>query len=198
VAGQAVIGPAFRLPMRFDPARLSADLALVEPDDWIPHFNTNDYEGDWAVVALRSIGGFVRRIGPALNDPMPYADTPHMARFSYFREIAAGFPMEQRTVRLMKLGPGAEIRPHMDGYLGYDDGLVRFHIPVQTNPKVEFMLDGRRLDMAPGETWYADFNLVHSVANRGETDRVHLVIDGVVNSWVTALFEANQGETVSG
>jgi hypothetical protein len=27
------------------------------------------------------------------------------------------------------------------------------------------------------------------VANRGAEDRVHLVIDAVVNDWVTALFE---------
>lgn len=180
--------PAFRLPMRFDPAALAADLARARPEDWLPHFNRDDYEGDWSVIALRSIGGFSRRIGPSPNDPIPYADTPHMARFPYFRQIAAGFEMPLGAVRLMRLAPGADIRPHADEYLGYGDGQVRFHIPVQTNPDVEFILDGRRLVMAPGEAWYADFNLVHSVANRGSADRVHLVIDGLVSPWVRDIF----------
>lgn len=182
--------PAFRLPLRFDAEALAADLARIRPGDWLPHFNRNDYEGDWSVIALRSIGGFPRRIGPSPFDPMPYADTPHMARFPCFHAVAASFDMPLGAVRLLKLAPGAEIRPHTDEFLGYDDGQVRLHIPVQTNPEVEFRLDGERLEMAPGEVWYADFNRLHSVVNRGDCDRVHLVVDGRVSPWITAQFEA--------
>jgi len=35
--------------------------------------------------------------------------------------------------------------------------------------------------MAPGECWYLRLSDPHSVANRGTTDRVHLVVDAVVN-----------------
>jgi quercetin dioxygenase-like cupin family protein len=57
---------------------------------------------------------------------------------------------------------------------------------------VEFLLQGRRIEMREGEAWYLDLNLPHAVANRGRTDRIHLVVDCVVNDWVRALLE--QGE----
>ncbi|WP_430404079.1 aspartyl/asparaginyl beta-hydroxylase domain-containing protein [Fluviicola sp.] len=47
-----------------------------------------------------------------------------------------------------------------------------------------------RLIMLPGECWYTNVNFVHSVANRGTEDRVHLVIDGVRNEWTDELFFA--------
>jgi hypothetical protein len=31
---------------------------------------------------------------------------------------------------------------------------------------------------------------MHRAANRGDTDRVHLVIDAAVNDWLAALFTA--------
>jgi hypothetical protein len=43
--------------------------------------------------------------------------------------------------------------------------------------------------MAAGSSWYLRLSDPHSVANRGLTDRVHLVIDAVVNDWIGALFE---------
>ena len=40
-----------RLPLLFDPAPLQADVAALPADDWVPHFNTSYYEGDWSGVA---------------------------------------------------------------------------------------------------------------------------------------------------
>ena len=44
--------------------------------------------------------------------------------------------------------------------------------------------------MLPGETWYVDFNLRHRVANNGATPRIHLVLDCVVNDWVSRMLAA--------
>jgi hypothetical protein len=44
--------------------------------------------------------------------------------------------------------------------------------------------------MQAGETWYLDFNLRHRVANGGPEPRVHLVLDCVVNDWVSRLLAA--------
>ena len=46
-----------RLPLRFDPLALQADVDALRPDDWVPHFNTGYYEGDWSGAALRSVNG---------------------------------------------------------------------------------------------------------------------------------------------
>jgi hypothetical protein len=42
--------------------------------------------------------------------------------------------------------------------------------------------------MTAGSSWYLRLSDPHSAANRGTSDRVHLVIDAVVNDWVAALF----------
>jgi len=42
--------------------------------------------------------------------------------------------------------------------------------------------------MGPGEAWYLNFDLVHRVENNGAEERVHLVIDCVVNDWLAGFF----------
>lgn len=180
-----------KLPFAFDTARLKADLARIAPSDWVPHFNTQEFEGDWSVVPLRSIDGKSRFIYP---DPTAsesrFSDTPLLARCSYFREVMDAFEMPKRSVRLMRLGAGSRIREHRDFSLGFEDGQVRFHIPVVTSPLLEFYSSGERIDMREGEAWYVNFNLPHRLYNGADFDRVHLVIDGPVNDWVRTLFHA--------
>nr|HMS43742.1 aspartyl/asparaginyl beta-hydroxylase domain-containing protein [Pyrinomonadaceae bacterium] len=74
--------------------------------------------------------------------------------------------------------------------LGLEDGEIRIHIPVLTNPQVEFILDDQKVEMQEGEAWYLNFNLFHTVRNEGTTDRIHLVIDCVVNDWMLSNFPA--------
>ncbi len=69
--------------------------------------------------------------------------------------------------------------------------MVRFHIPVITNPEVEFYLNRERVNMSEGECWYLDFNFPHYVNNRSTEDRIHLVVDCYVNDWVTSLLHHN-------
>ena len=86
------------------------------------------------------------------------------------------------------MAAAAEIKPHKDYCLGYEDNCFRLHIPIITNPKVKFILDNEQLVMNEGECWYIDANFTHSVINRGPTDRIHLVIDGIRNDWTDELF----------
>jgi mannose-6-phosphate isomerase-like protein (cupin superfamily) len=67
---------------------------------------------------------------------------------------------------------------------------VRLHIPVITNREVEFVLNQVHVVMNEGDCWYLNVNQPHRVANRGATDRIHLVIDCVVNDWLRELLLA--------
>lgn len=176
---------SFRLPVSFDVARLQADLAGVVAQDFIPHFNTRYYEGDWSVVPLRSIGGRADQIypDPTRND---YTDTPLLARCPYVAEVVDYFRCPKLAVRFLRVRPRSVVKEHRDYMLSFDDGEVRLHIPITTNPEVRFMVAGRRVVMAPGECWYNDFTELHSVHNDGDGDRVHLTIDCVVNDWLRA------------
>jgi hypothetical protein len=178
-----------RLPLRFDSEALAADVAALPASEWMAHFNTSYYEGEWSGVALRSSGGAPLALYP---DPSADADWQSTATLTRCPALAAAlevFECPLQSVRLLALGPGARIREHRDYRLGHEDGEVRIHVPITTSADVEFIHDGERVDMALGEAWYLDLNLPHSVANAGEQRRVHLVVDCVVNPWLDAILE---------
>ncbi len=176
---------SFKLPLHFDPEPLRRDLDGIAPDAWVPHFNTGYYEGDWSGVALRAGGGVETKLYP---DPSAtYADTAILADCPNIRNVLAAFDCPMESVRLLKLGPRSTIKEHTDLNLSFEDGTLRVHIPVATNEKVDFYVNNERLAMTPGEVWYVNFNLPHRVDNRGNTDRIHLVLDCVVNQWLSTL-----------
>lgn len=181
-----------RLPLDLSAGRLREDLARIEPENWVPHFNREYYEGDWSAVPLRSLGGAPRKIytDPTRDD---FADTAILERCPYIAGVLHGFRCPLRAARFLRLAAGSRIREHTDGYLGFEDGQVRIHVPVATNPQVEFFLDGRQIVMQEGEAWYLNFNLPHRLYNGGATDRVHLVIDCQVNEWIRELLTAASG-----
>jgi hypothetical protein len=178
-----------KLPFQFDPSRLKADLRALTPEDWVLHFNKPYYEGEWSGVAMRSVNGEDGRLYPDPTERAKYADTPTLMRCPYIQEVLATFQCDLKAVRLLKLRAGSSIREHRDYNLGYEDGEVRFHVPVLTNPDVEFYLNQQWVVMNEGECWYLNFNLPHRVVNRSAADRIHLVIDCVVNDWMRAFFE---------
>ncbi|RPD42616.1 aspartyl/asparaginyl beta-hydroxylase domain-containing protein [Chitinophaga barathri] len=178
--------PYLRLPFLFNPALLEADLQRCLRGHWEQHFNAKDYDGSWQLIALRSMTGAEEDIRAHAGGQ--YLDTPLMEACPYFREITAQFECEKEAIRLLCLAPGSMVKEHRDQQTSYEDGHFRLHIPVITNPGVEFIVAGRQLPLVPGECWYANFDLPHSVANRGETDRVHLVLDLVRNEWIDRLF----------
>jgi hypothetical protein len=178
-----------RLPWRFDAPALLADARALAADDWVPHFNTGYYEGDWSGAALRSVGGAARQLYPDPTAQEAYADTPLLARCPHAADALATFRCPLLAVRFLRLGPGSTIREHRDYNLGFDDGEVRIHVPLSTGPSVEFLHDGERVDMGEGEAWYLDLNLRHAVANRGDQPRIHLVIDCLVDGWLRSVFE---------
>jgi hypothetical protein len=172
------------LPFRFDPVRLEHDLGCIRTEEWVPHFNTQEYEGEWHGVALRSVNGASSAIYPDPNSDAAFVDTPALARCPYFQAILAELHFPVRSVRLLRLGPDSRIREHRDYKLGYEDGEIRIHIPITTNQDVDFVVNGQKLQMCAGESWYINFNLPHRVVNRGRTPRIHLVIDCAVNDWL--------------
>ena len=88
----------------------------------------------------------------------------------------------------MRLNAGARIKPHKDFKLGYEYNNFRIHVPIVTNEMIDFILDGHRLEMKAGECWYTNVNFVHSVENRSNEDRIHLVMDFERNEWSDRIF----------
>jgi len=178
-----------QFPFRFDSGRLQGDLARIQSDGWVRHFNTAIYEGDWSALPLRSIGGQVNQIFP---DPTArnFEPTEILRHSPYFQEVLDTFRCPLLAARLLRLKAGSRIREHTDYKLAFEDGELRMHVPVQTNDDVEFYVAGERVILREGECWYVNTSLPHRVANLGQTDRIHLVIDCEVNGWLRSFFPA--------
>ena len=179
---------SIKFPLAFDVARLHEDLKKIINSEWVGHYNSHGYSGNWSSLALMSRNGKSDEIYASIEGNEKLVPTETLDSCQYFKEILDGFPFEKTAVRLLQLSAGSEVKPHSDHSLGYEDGCFRLHIPIVTNSQVEFILDGQRLVMNEGECWYIDANFTHSVANRGQEDRVHLVIDGLKNEWTDRLF----------
>jgi hypothetical protein len=81
----------------------------------------------------------------------------------------------------IKLPAGKDVGGHRD-FGDYLDVVRRFHIPIFTNPNVEFTVRDETLNMKVGETWEINNNRLHAVKNAGDTDRVHMLFD-IMPNW---------------
>lgn len=179
---------SFQLPFHFETSGLRSELENLQNSEWMPHFNTGYYSGNWNGIALRSPGGKTESIYPMPNSEEEYKDTSLMNVFPSVEKIIRTFECPLTSIRFLRLEKGAEIKEHSDNALSFEDGDVRLHIPVITDDAIEFMSNGKRLIMKEGECWYVNAGLPHSVANKSNTDRIHLVIDCTVNDWLRSFF----------
>ena len=174
-----------RLPLDFDAEALAGDLAGIGESEWIGHVARGNYDGRWDIIPLRSAEGETHPLRLINTDPgaRRFVDTRWLERMPAVRSALGRLRCELRSVRLMRLAAGSRIREHQDA-LDAELGMLRLHIPVVTGPGVDFRLAGRRVEMAAGSLWYLRLTETHSVDNRGPGDRIHLVIDTMLNPWL--------------
>ena len=160
--------PFFRLPVRFDLARLQAELAALPESAWAKH--PNDIPGNSSIRLISVEGGE--------NDDVDgvMLPTPHLAACPYMRQVLASFGVVWSRSRLLRLAPGASVPQHADiNYHWFYR--VRLHIPIVTDPRVSFHCDGEQVHMAAGEAWVFDNWRLHRVENPVDAARIHLVAD---------------------
>jgi hypothetical protein len=182
-----------KLEVSVDLQSMQMEVAAL-PDRWAPHFQRAHYDGGWSVLQLRTLGGAVDDVLPFALDtrgaPAAYAATPLLAECPAIARLLASLACPVMSARLLNLRCGAVIKAHRDAELAFEKGEARLHVPIVTNPGVEFVIDGERVVMEAGTCWYINANLTHRVANHGDTDRIHLVVDCGVNEWLRARFAA--------
>jgi len=178
-----LIKPLVQLPILFDAAALEAEVRALPAASWTPH--PTGYPGNDA-ARLVSPGG---KPTDALDGAM--APTEHLRASSYMQEVMAALGGVWGRSRLMGLGAGAQVPPHIDCHYYWRTHL-RIHIPVITNPDVLFKCGGKTVHMKPGECWVFDSFQEHEVHNNGAERRVHLVLDTVGGERLWDLIDAAQ------
>ena len=94
--------------------------------------------------------------------------------------ISRFYPPGGTVIRAMaaKLLAGGKITPHIDQHPSFRHG-HRIHIPITTNPRVRFMIDGRPYQFKIGEAYEINNQRTHSVMNKGDEDRITFIFDYV-------------------
>jgi hypothetical protein len=77
-----------------------------------------------------------------------------------------------------KLLAGSVISPHTDQHPSFHYG-HRIHIPITTNSRVRFMIDGRPYRFTVGNAYELNNQKNHSVMNKGAEDRITFIFDYV-------------------
>ncbi|HEX8379070.1 MAG TPA: aspartyl/asparaginyl beta-hydroxylase domain-containing protein [Allosphingosinicella sp.] len=184
-----------RLPLEFDTGPLLEEVAAIPSEDWIRQPFKSNYEGAWDVVPLLAAAGEIHPLRLIYANPSAtrFLPTRWLDAMPAFEAALARFECPLRSVRLMRLAPGSKILEHCDD-LDAQSGAIRLHVPLTTNPRVEFRLGGRPVPMAPGSVWYLRLSEPHSAGNEGTTARIHLVLDSAVNGWLARMLSEGAPE----
>ncbi|HZW59897.1 MAG TPA: aspartyl/asparaginyl beta-hydroxylase domain-containing protein [Woeseiaceae bacterium] len=75
-----------------------------------------------------------------------------------------------------KLLAGGRISTHRDTHPSFHYG-HRIHVPVSTNPRVRFYIDGRPYRLQVGQAYEINNQKYHSVYNKGRDDRITFIFD---------------------
>jgi len=94
--------------------------------------------------------------------------------------IKQHYPPGGTIIRAMaaKLLAGGRITPHVDSHPSFHRG-HRIHVPITTNPRVRFMIDGRPHQLQVGQAYELNNQRNHSVMNKGTEDRITFIFDYV-------------------
>jgi hypothetical protein len=111
--------------------------------------------------------------------------------------IRRHYPPGGTIVRAMaaKLLPGKVISPHRDSHPSFHYG-HRIHIPIKTNPRVRFMIDGRPYQMEVGQAYEINNQKSHSVMNKGNEERINFIFDYVPPELVDSSLRSPGGAVV--
>ena len=171
-AGRVRLDTEFiRLPLSFDVDRMQAEVDAIPESEWRPH--PQGHPGNSA-LPLTAVGG------DPLDDGVagPMLPTPHLARCEYLQQVLASFETVIGRSRLMRLAGESEATLHSDTNYYWAER-VRIHVPVRTDPAIEFVCNGKSAHMGAGEAWIFDAWQLHNVLNPTGGARVHLVLDTV-------------------
>ena len=94
--------------------------------------------------------------------------------------IGKHYPPGGEVIRAMaaKLLPGGKIKTHADVHASFRCG-HRIHVPMTTNRRVWFTIDGRPYQLEVGQAYEVNNQKQHSVANRGAEERITFIFDYV-------------------
>lgn len=110
-------------------------------------------------------------------------DYPALRPLKEFRSAIGNILGEAGGIKLgraivVKLNAHGKITEHADEGL-YADCYERFHLVLESDFGTKFTCGGETVTMRPGEIWWFNHKLPHSVENNSDKPRTHFIVDMV-------------------
>jgi hypothetical protein len=160
----------YKLPLRFDSARLAEELSQFEDQDWISL--SGDALGDTAIILI-SVGGTLNQ-DFAISGPL--AATAFLERCAYIKQILKNLNSPISRCRLVRIKNTTETQAQVGcHYHWFRHNIIC--IPIVTNPTVKLFCDDNSIQMATGKAWTFDTRQAHWMCNEAEQACIHLIIE---------------------
>ncbi len=176
--------PFRRLQIEVDVNEIVAEVDRLDPSSWRPH--PEGHDGNDALPLVSANG--------STDDDSVDGDmrpTPVLQRLPSLVPVLAALDAPIGRTRMMRIVPGGEATAHVDLNRYWWDR-HRVHIPLRTDPSVEFRCGDAGIHMPAGSAWVFDTWRKHNVINPSSSERIHLVIDTVGSVALTALLNDDQ------
>ena len=156
-----ITAPFVQLPIVVNSSKLLKEIQILEKSHWQSHhFDTLQS------IPLVDMDPF---------EPFWYDASYHLP---YLMSFLCSWEAPIGKSRISILKPTAAVQEHVDVdyYWKYR---LRVHIVVKSNSKAMFGCDNQTLQLPEGQVWVSNNWAPHWIANNGDSDRIHIVIDTV-------------------
>jgi len=135
-----------------------------------PHRNTKTIPMRGASSFLSSYKPHAKRKRTAFAAMLPHTEALVNSVLARMNVATVG------NVLCVALEPGGEVLPHADTG-AYPEHFERFHIVVTSPEGNWFKVADEYTQPQPGDVFFFNHRLTHSVGNPGDTPRVHIIVD---------------------
>lgn len=178
--------PFGRLQIEVDVDEIVSEVDRLDPSWWRPH--PEGHVGNDALPIVSANG--------SVDDDAVDGDmrpTAVLQLLPSLVPVLAAFDTPVGRTRMMRIAPGGEATAHVDLNRYWWDR-HRVHIPLRTDPRVEFRCGDDGVHMPAGSAWVFDTWRKHNVVNLSSSERIHLVFDTVGSPTLTALLADDRPE----
>ncbi len=132
--------------------------------------------GSVQIIPLVSPNGKKYRLSGFSNGP-EFKECLILQKCPAIRQFLDSIPGKKLSCRISIMEKGTEIHPHRDYFRSLEFGVIRLHLPIQTDPKIFFQIENRKYHLNKGRLHYVNISKIHQLINPIKKNRIHIIVD---------------------